>query len=108
MQYIFNHLKTTLKIFSDGATSSQFKQKYLFLNLYEEHDLIKIKWNFFATYGKGVVDGIGGTVKHAVWRHIRSEQANVTNAKEYADIAKLRCPNIQVAYIDKKQNGLVF
>ena len=34
----------------------------------------------------------------AVWRHIRSEQANVTNAKEYADIAKLRCPNIQVGY----------
>ncbi len=94
MQYIFNHLKTnnpdmtTLNIFSDGA-SSQFKQKYLFSNLHaweEEHDL-KIKWNFFATsHGKGVVDGIGGTVKRAVWRYVRSEQANVTNAKEYADI----------------------
>ncbi len=38
-----------------------------------EHDL-KIRWNFFATsYGKGVVDGIGGTVNllvaiDAIWR----------------------------------------
>ena len=54
-----------LNIFSDGP-SSKFKQKYLFSNLYlweEEHDL-KINWNFFATsHGKGIVDGVGGTVK---------------------------------------------
>ena len=91
MQYIFNYLKSkcpnmkVFDIFSDGA-SSQFKQKYLFSNLYsweQEHDF-KIRWNFFATsHGKGVVDGIGGTVKRAVWRHIRSDQAHVTNVKEY-------------------------
>ena len=44
---------------------------------------------FFATsHGKGVVDGIGGTVKRAVWRYVRSEQAHITNAKEYAEIAQ--------------------
>ena len=92
---IFNHLKSkcpnmnVLNIFSDGARS-QFKQEYLFSNLHlweEEHDL-KMNWNFFATsHGKGVVDGIGGTVKRAAWRHIRSNQAHVTNVKEYADVA---------------------
>ena len=40
-----------------------------------EHDL-KIRWNFFATsHGKGVVDGIGGTLKRTVWRHVKAERA---------------------------------
>ena len=87
MGHLFRHLKsthegiTTINIFSDGP-SSQFKQKYLFSNLSsweEEYDLI-LKWNFFATsHGKGVVDGIGGTVKRAVWRHVRSDQVSMTN-----------------------------
>lgn len=111
MQYIFNHLKTecpdmkVINIFSDGA-SSQFKQKYLFSNLYaweQEHDLMII-WNFFATsHGKGVVDGIGGTVKRAVLRHARSDQAHVTNAEEYAAIACQRCPSIHISYIKREQ-----
>ena len=111
MQYIFNHLKSkcpdmkVINIFSDGA-SSQFKQKFLFSNLYaweQEHDLTII-WNFFATsHGKGVVDGIGGTVKRAVWRHIRSDQTHVTNAEQYAAVARQRCPSIHVSYIKREQ-----
>ena len=62
------HIKI-LDVFSDGA-GSQFKQKYLFSNLYsweKEHEL-SIHWNFFATsHGRGVVDGIARTVKRAVW-----------------------------------------
>ena len=88
IQYIFNHLKTTypdieyINIFSDGATS-QFKQRFLFSNLYawEMEYGFTITWNFFATsHGKGVVDGIGGTVKRAIWRHVKAERAHVTNA----------------------------
>ena len=64
-----------------------------------EHNLT-ITWNFFATsHGKGVVDGIGGTAKRAVWRHIQSEKAHVTSAKEYAEVAQQRCPSIHVNYI---------
>ena len=54
-----------LDIFIDGA-SSQFKQRFLFSNLYawEQEHGFKFKWHFFATsHGKGVVDGIEGTVK---------------------------------------------
>ena len=68
MQRIFNHLKQKydcieqLDVFTDGA-SSQFKQRFLFSNLYawqEEHEF-KIKWHFFATsHGKRVVEGLGG------------------------------------------------
>ena len=70
MNWILQQLKSKypdiemINIFSDGA-SSQFKQRYLFSNLHcweLEHQL-KLCWNVFATsHGKGVVDGLGGTV----------------------------------------------
>ena len=71
MNYLLKQLRkdtpslNVLNIFSDGA-GSQFKQKYLFSNL---HAWVQDYSYFFATsHGKGVVDGIGGTVKRAVWR----------------------------------------
>ena len=111
MQFIFICLKEkyvsieTIDIFSDGA-ASQFKQRYLFSNLHSwemEHD-IKLYWNFFATsHGKGVVDGIGGTVKRTVWRHIKTEKHHITSAQEYATLAKELCQNILVQYIPKDE-----
>ena len=110
MQHIFSHLKTTypdiehINIFSDGPTS-QFKQRVLFSNLYAwemEHDL-KITWNFFATsHGNGVVDGIGGTLKRTVWRHVKAERAHVMNASEYSTPGKQLCPNIHIEFIPKE------
>ena len=68
-----------------------------------EHD-IKLSWNFFATsHGKGVVDGIGGTVKRTVWRHIKTEKHHITSAQEYATLAKELCQNILVQYIPKDE-----
>ena len=107
MQAVFTYLRGKyphiehVNVFSDGPTS-QFKQRYLFSNLHsweKEYDF-KLTWNFFATsHGKGVVDGIGGTVKRTVWRHIKAERAHVTDAKEYAELAQKLCPNIYVQYI---------
>ena len=111
MQCIFRRLQAkfpsieTINVFSDGPTS-QFKQRFLFSNLHyweQDHD-ISIRWNFFATsHGKGVVDGIGGTVKRAVWRHIRSEKSHITSPQEYSVLAKQLCPNIQVEYVTKSE-----
>ena len=54
--------------------------------------------NFFITsHGKGVVDGIGGTVKRTVWRHIEAEKSHVTNPQEYASLV--------VKYIAKSEIG---
>lgn len=109
MNYLLKQLRedtpslNVLNIFSDGA-GSQFKQKYLFSNLYswEQDYSLSIKWNFFATsHGKGVVDGIGGTVKRAVWRHVKSGQVHVTSAEQYAVVAAERSPNIHVHFISK-------
>ena len=67
-----------------------------------EHDL-KICWNFFATsHGKGVVDGIGSTLKRAVWRHVKAERAHVTNPSQYADLGKQLCPNIRIEFVSKE------
>ena len=90
-----------LNVFSDGA-GSQFKQRFLFWNLhYREQDRhLKLTWNFFATsHGKGVVDELGGTVKRAVWRHVRSGQVHITTAEEYAKIAEQRNPKIHLQFI---------
>ena len=74
LEYILKHLVEKfpsikiLNVFSDGA-GSQFKQRFLFSNLHnwEQDHHLKLTWNFFATsHGKGVVDGLGGTVKRAV------------------------------------------
>ena len=63
-----------------------------------------ITWNFFATsHGKGVVDGIGGTVKRAIWRHVKAERAHVTNASEYSTLGTKVCPNILVKFIPKEE-----
>ena len=85
MSYIFKYLKENyptieeVTIFSDGA-AQQFKQKYLFSNLYSwerEFDFV-LKWNFFATsHGKGAVDGIGETIKRSVWREVRNGHVNI-------------------------------
>ena len=59
-----------INIFSDGGRS-QFKQKFTLSNLplWESVLNIKLTWHFFATsHGKGVVDGLGGSIiKLSVW-----------------------------------------
>ncbi len=111
MQSIFAQLMASypgiekMDVFSDGPTS-QFKQRFLFSNLYGwemEHGL-KISWNFFATsHGKGVVDGIGGTVKRAVWRYVKAEQSHVTDPQQYAALARQLCPKVRIEYIPKEE-----
>ena len=68
-----------LDIFSDGA-AQHFKQKYMFLFLSSLLDKKGIRANchFFATsHGKGAVDGVGGTVKRAVFNAIKSRRYHV-------------------------------
>ena len=111
MNHIFASLKQKypqiekIDVFSDGA-SSQFKQKYLFSNLHDwqnQHQ-VQIGWNFFATsHGKGIVDGIGGTVKRTVWRHIKAGSSHATSAHDFYLVAKETNPNINVEFISKEK-----
>ena len=47
------------------------------------------------------MDGLGGTVKRAVWRHVRSGQVHITTAEKYAKIAEQLNPKIHVQFIAK-------
>ena len=90
-----------IDVFSDG-TSTQFKQKYLFSNLakWESTFGIKVNWHFFATsHGKGIIDGIGGTVKRSVWQAVRSGNAEASSPYQFYEVAVLRNKNVRFHYI---------
>ena len=81
---------------SDGSLSN--------LPLWESVLKIKLKWHFFATsHGKGVMDGLGGSIKRSVWGIICSQDHTISNASEYADLARQRNPNIDILYITKSK-----
>jgi hypothetical protein len=96
-----------LRIFTDGCVG-QFKTRYtlsIVLTPEKLHQQIKkVDWSFFATsHGKGPVDGVGGTVKRAVWRRILRGQVVVNFAKDFADVATSACPGIHVHYVDAEE-----
>jgi hypothetical protein len=101
LKIILSHIKKALpnikeiNCFSDGA-ASQFKQRFHFRNVIQiadEHD-IQLSWSFFATFhGKGVVDGIGGTVKRLVWSAILAGEI-CRSANDFIQIAKKKTNKI--------------
>ena len=97
---------TQLHVFSDGA-ASQFKNRYT-LSTILQPQLIhnNMDWSFFATaHGKGPVDGVGGTVKRAVWRRILQKRVVVNTAQDFAEVARNSCPNVAVIFVGKKEVG---
>lgn len=79
-----------IDVFSDG-TSIQFIQKYLFSNLSKWQSAygVTTDWHFFATsHGKGIIDGIGGTVKRSVWRAVRNGSARASTPYQFYEVAE--------------------
>ena len=91
---------------SNDVVASQFTQHFLFSHVYswEQQYHSKFIWNFFATsHGKGAVDGIGGSVKCSVWRHVSAGCNAPLNAQKYADIAKECNPNVLMIYVSSEE-----
>ncbi|CAF1301997.1 unnamed protein product [Didymodactylos carnosus] len=108
IEIILNELKThvpnlkQIDFFSDGA-ASQFKQRFTFRNLIQiAHEYkIALSWNFFATsHGKGVVDGLGGTVKRLVWSAALADD-NCKSAKDFVTLAQQKTKKIIITEITK-------
>ena len=94
-----------INVFSDGP-SSQFKQRFLFsnLHLWEQKFNCEMCWHFFATsHGKGIIDGLGGTVKRSVWRYIRSGKGFATTPLMFYEVAVQRNPSINIIFVAKSQ-----
>ena len=69
----------------------------------QEERNINVAWHFFVTsHGKGAVDGVGGTVKRAVFRAIKAQKACPTSAKEYAECAKWLMGAVSVIYVPEE------
>ena len=89
-------------VFSDGSRS-QFKNKYIAHFLHQLS--VQIEWHYFATsHGKGVVDGIGGTVKRMVWNAVSTRKVHsVQDAKTFAEVAKSTSKAMNVTYLSQEQ-----
>ena len=94
-------LKTFTKVifWSDGC-SAQFRSQFAFQLLTQFDKELSIEWHFFeANHGKGAVDGIGGTVKHAVFRKVLAKQVLINSPKQFAEYADSIIKGISVIYI---------
>ncbi|CAF1449742.1 unnamed protein product, partial [Didymodactylos carnosus] len=62
---------------------------------------IALSWSFFATsHGKGVVDGLGGTVKRLVWSAALAGD-NYKSAKDFVKLAQQETKKIIMIEITK-------
>ena len=94
----------TIKFFSDGA-ASQFKNRFLLQHLTTmmEETGIEFEWNYFASsHGKGVVDGIGGTLKRLVWME-NMAGVRCSSAKDFVDICNQKTKTIIVGMVQQAQ-----
>ncbi|CAF1608935.1 unnamed protein product, partial [Didymodactylos carnosus] len=90
--------------FSDGA-ASQFKNRFLlrYLTYMMDDNAVDISWNFFASsHGKGVVDGIGGTLKRLVWSEMMAGK-RCTSASDFVQICNEKTKTIIVGQITNAQ-----
>ena len=99
-------MTTTLKFWSDGCASKFCSQFAFFMPSKFDHS-INIEWNYFEeTHGKGVVDGIGGTVKHAVYSHVLTNRVVIKFPNQFVEYANEILPKINVQYVENESMEL--
>ena len=98
-----------LIIWSDGP-SSEFKNKFCTGKLlFELSNVVKkvSYWKYFATsHGKGVCDGIGGTLKARASEHARGKHRDnvvIQSYTEFFDIVKQYVPKITLFLLSKEE-----
>ena len=94
-------------IFSDGP-STEFKNKFTMNILYHLGERYKcdFEWHYFAkSHGKGVVDGVGGTIKSAVRTRVMSkdEKTIVQNSTDFHNVASSILKSTKCFHISKNE-----
>ena len=85
-------------IWSDGC-AAQFRFRFVFKLLSTYRPNLLIDWHYNeAHHGKGPMDGIGGTIKNVVFRHVKSERIIVNSAKEFSEAANQFCLSITTLF----------
>ena len=84
---------------SDGCLS-QLVCQYAFYLMTKFESRYNSEWHFFeSNQCKGCVDGIGGTVKHAVYGQVLSKQIVIASPQDFAEYANEICQGITVMFI---------
>ena len=107
--FIINKLKEKIPslrkvIFWSDGCASQFKSRYVFLDLTKLHRDIDIEWNYFeSNHGKGPVESIGGGVKQKVFKHVKAFKVVLSTAEEFSKYANEVVAGIEVLYHDTSE-----
>ena len=70
---------------------------------------VELQWHHFEyNHGQGAVDGIGGTMKHAVIRHVLRKQLVIRSTEHFSEYADSILPNARVIFVDNNDLQLNF
>ena len=95
-------------IFSSDDAGSQLKNRYVIQHLtttMNQND-IDFSWNYFAqAHGKGIVDGLGGTLKRLFWLDIMTG-ACCSSAKDFVNICHQKSKSVIVTLVRQAQHDV--
>ena len=65
---------------------------------------VNVEWNCFeANYGKGTVDGVGGTVKYVIYSYVLPNKVIIKSLKKSVKYANPILPKITVQYLQNEE-----
>ena len=96
LKKLTNKLRKVI-LWSDGC-SSQFRSKFVFALLTHFDRNIALQWN----YGKGPMDGVGGTIKRVVYGLVKFRHITINTAEEFAAEASKSVPSIKSLFLSQE------
>ena len=88
-------------VWSDGCTA-QFRSRYIFFMLTRMFPGKYLRWFYNeAHHGKGPMDGIGGTVKHAIFKKVKSGLILINSPEEFANATAKFLPSITTVFLSE-------
>ena len=103
----YAHLQRSLRvhIWSDGC-AAQFRSRYVFSLMTHFDSSYQLIWYYNERHrGKGPMDGIGGTVKNLVFRHVKSGKCVINSPREFAEYSQQIVTGITSLYMPESEVG---
>ena len=93
------HMELTKAIIWSDGCAAQFRSCLVFKLLFTYRPDLLIDWHYNeAHHGKGPMNGIGGTIKNVVFRHVKSGRIIVSSAKEFSEAVNQFCSSITTLF----------
>ena len=88
---------------SDGMTA-QFRSRFVLMLLSQFHETKNLKWHYMeAHHGKGLMDGVGCTIKNHVYKEVKSGRLVIDTSQEFAMAAQTLVPAIPTIYLPESE-----